>query len=64
MMTQEAIIEWIRARLEHAHYAQAADLARDFYEEHQISRTSDPNFRQFMNASIYLANEIALQVGS
>lgn len=61
-MTEETIIRWIMERLEKNSYVQPSDLAKEFFEEHQIMRTNDPVFKQFMNASLHLADQIALKI--
>lgn len=61
-MTEERITDWIITHLKEKSYAEGADLARQFCSEHKITRTSDPNFRKFMNVSLRLAGEIALMV--
>ena len=61
MVTEEAVLQWMRKRLASGRYDTAASLAREFLNEHRICDVLDPDFTCVMNAGFKLAPEIAGQ---
>lgn len=59
MISEATIKKWMRQRLAEGQYDNAASLAREFLEEHQIRDVLSPDFSQVMDAGFSLAPEIA-----
>jgi len=59
MITEDTVLKWMRRRLASGNYDSAADLARQFLQEHQIDNTLSPEFACVMEVGFRLAPEIA-----
>lgn len=58
-MTEEQIIKWMRNRVKTNGFTDAATLAQEFLETHDINNTMDPTFSRTIDAGFKLANELA-----
>ena len=59
MMTEKEIMDWMRSRVKAGDFNDAASLAKEFLEQHQIHNVMDPTFQRVMDAGFELAGEIA-----
>ncbi len=59
MKSETEIIDWMRARVEAGEFNDAASLAKEFLDQHQIHDVLDPTFQKVMDAGFELADEIA-----
>ena len=58
-MNEEQIIKWMKKRITNRNFTDAAGLAREFLQEHEITDTLDPDFSRTINAGFKVANDIA-----
>ena len=58
-MNEEQIITWMRERISTNNFTDAASLASEFLDEHNITNTLDPDFSATIDAGFKLADEIA-----
>lgn len=59
MITEQAIKNWMRQQLAEKQYDNAAALAREFLEQHQIHDVLSPEFNRVISVGFELAPEIA-----
>jgi|LAHU01.1.fsa_nt_gb hypothetical protein len=59
MITEQAIKNWMRQQLAEKQYDNAAALAREFLEQHQIRDVLSPEFNRVISVGFELAPEIA-----
>ena len=59
MITEDAVLKWMRQRIAVGQYDTAASLAREFLDEHNIHDVLDPDFTCVMDVGFRLAPEIA-----
>ena len=58
-MNEEQITKWMKERIDRRDFTDAAGLARDFLQEHDINNVLDPDFSKTMDAGFLLAGKIA-----
>jgi hypothetical protein len=59
MISETMIKDWMRQRLAAGQCDSAAELAREFLEEHQIRDVMSPEFGRVMDVGFSLAMEFA-----
>jgi hypothetical protein len=59
MIAKDTVLNWMRTRIESGEYDNAASLAREFLDEHNIHNAADPDFACVIDAGFMLASEIA-----
>lgn len=57
-MTEEQIINWMRDKVKTDGFKTAADLARQFLNEHDIHHAYQPEFSKTLDASFKVAEEV------
>lgn len=58
-MTEEQIITWMDDRINKGNFQNAASLAQEFCQTHDITDTLDPDFSRTISAGFALAQKIA-----
>ena len=58
-MTEEQITKWMQERIGKRNFTDAAELAKGFLDEHNITEVMDPQFSMAISAGFKLADEIA-----
>ena len=57
-MTEEAIMQWMRERVERVGFTDATTLAESFLSAHHINDALDPEFSLSLDAGYKVAQEI------
>ena len=58
-MTEEQITKWMQERIDNRDFTDAAGLAKEFLDEHNITNVVDPEFSMTISAGFKLVNIIA-----
>lgn len=59
MITEEQVMKWMRGRVQSGEFENAAALAKEFLDQHDIHNVLDPEFQMVIDAGFKLAGEIA-----
>ncbi len=57
-MTEHEIMEWMRGKVKTEGFSDAASIAGEFLEKHNITNSLDPNFSKTMDAGFKVAQEV------
>ncbi len=57
-MTENEIIQWMRNTVKKDGFRDAASLAREFLDTHEITESLDPKFSAVLDASFKIAQEV------
>ena len=57
-MTEEQIVKWMRDKVKREGFKDAASLAREFLDTHNINNVLDPEFTRTMDAGFRVAKEV------
>jgi hypothetical protein len=57
-MTEEQILRWMRDKVKREGFKDAAGLAKEFLESHDITNVFDPEFSRTMDAGFRVAREV------
>ncbi len=57
-MTEKEIIQWMRNTVKNDGFRDAASLAREFLDTHEITESLDPKFSTVLDASFKIAREV------
>ncbi len=57
-MTENEIMQWMRDTVKKDGFRDAASLAREFLDTHEITESLDPEFSTALDASFKIAQEV------
>jgi hypothetical protein len=57
-MTEEEITSWMRDKVKKDGFTDAASLAEEFLQTHNVTDTLDPDFSKTLDAGFKIAQEI------
>jgi hypothetical protein len=57
-MTENEVMQWMRDTVKKDGFRDAASLAREFLDTHEITEPLDPTFSTVLDASFKIAQEI------
>ncbi len=57
-MMEEQIVKWMREKVKRDGFTDAASLAREFLDTHNITNVLDPEFSRTMDAGFRIAKEV------
>ena len=57
-MTEEEIASWMRDKVKKDGFTDAASLAEEFLQTHDVTDTLDPDFSKTLDAGFKIAQEI------
>ena len=57
-MTEEIILKWMREKVKSDGFTDAVSLAEDFFKNHDVTGTLDPDFSKTIDAGFKIAQEV------
>jgi len=57
-MNEQDIIRWMREKVKRDGFTDAASLAEDFLQTHNVTDTLDPDFSRTLDAGFKIAQEV------
>jgi len=57
-MTEQDIVNWMRDKVKRDGFTDAASLAEEFLQTHNVTDTLDPDFSKTLDAGFKIAQEI------